>query len=83
MSESVTFRQRNIGASAQSSTPAEQLESAYLELRRSLASELDLVLKISPSDFEHLVVELLVGMGYGGVVTRMLRKSLGKRVVKV
>jgi restriction system protein len=67
MSESVTFRQRNIGASAQSSTPAEQLESAYLELRRSLASELlDLVLKVSPSDFEHLVVELLVGMGYGG-----------------
>lgn len=56
-----------MNVSAQSSTPAERLESAYLELRRSLASELsDLVLKISPSDFEHLVVELLVRMGYGG-----------------
>jgi restriction system protein len=56
-----------IDASAQSSTPAEQLESAYLELRRGLATELlDLVLKVSPPDFEHLVLELLVRMGYGG-----------------
>jgi restriction system protein len=56
-----------IDASAQSLTPAEQLESAYLELRRGLATELlDLVLKVSPSDFEHLVLELLVRMGYGG-----------------
>jgi restriction system protein len=56
---------KSIDASAQSSTPAEQLESAYLELRRSLATDLlELVLKMSPSDFEHLVVELLVRMGY-------------------
>ncbi len=64
-------------ASAKSSTPAEQLESAYLELRRSLASELlELVLKIPPTDFEHLVIELLVRIDTDGrlVWTRVHRE---------
>lgn len=48
-------------------TPQEQLESSYIELRESLASQvLDAVKKSSPAFFEWLVVKLLVAMGYGG-----------------
>jgi restriction system protein len=48
-------------------TPDEKLESAYLEIRRTLA--LDILAKIkevSPAFFESLVIKLLVAMGYGG-----------------
>ena len=48
-------------------TPTESLESAYQQLRDEVESELlDLVAKATPEFFEHLVVELLVAMGYGG-----------------
>jgi len=48
-------------------TPLEILETQYQRLRRELADEvLQSVLAASPSFFEHLVVELLVAMGYGG-----------------
>jgi len=48
-------------------TPEEILEEAYEEIRNRLAQELlGLVRQSSPSFFEHLVVELLVKMGYGG-----------------
>ena len=48
-------------------TPSEQLEMAYLEYRDNIAAELlDRVIKSKdPKMFEHLVVELLVAMGYG------------------
>lgn len=48
-------------------TPAEQLEKAYNEYRDNVAAELlDRVMKSKdPKMFEHLVVELLVAMGYG------------------
>lgn len=48
-------------------TPAEQLEKAYNEYRDNVAAELlDRVIKSKdPKMFEHLVVELLVAMGYG------------------
>ena len=48
-------------------TPAEQLERAYNEYRDNIAAELlDRVIKSKdPKMFEHLVVELLVAMGYG------------------
>lgn len=50
-------------------TPQEQLEAAYRELRRQTERELlDFTLKVSPGFFEHLVVDLLVTMGYGGSV---------------
>ena len=50
-------------------TPAEVFEKAYLEIRESLARELlSQVVKLSPSQFESLVVELLVKMGYGGSI---------------
>jgi restriction system protein len=48
-------------------TPEEVLEAAHLRLRADLASEvLNRVKKCSPQFFEHLVVELLLKMGYGG-----------------
>ncbi len=48
-------------------TPAEQLESAYEELRETLADDLQSHIREStPKFFEHLVIRLLVAMGYGG-----------------
>ena len=52
---------------APASTPEETLQDAYQTLRSSLAAEiLDAVKSSPPGFFEKLVVELLVGMGYGG-----------------
>lgn len=49
-----------------SDTPEETLESAYLTIRRNLASEvLERVKSCTPRFFEHLVVDLLLNMGYG------------------
>lgn len=49
-----------------SDTPEEVLESAYLTIRKNLASEvLERVKSCSPRFFEHLVVDLLLKMGYG------------------
>lgn len=60
------------------STPEEQLENAYQELRTQLASNLlDTILKNPPSFFEQLVVDLLVAMGYGGS-----RKDAGQALGK-
>ena len=48
-------------------TPEEALQEAYQTLRSSLVAEiLDAVKKSPPGFFEKLVVDLLVGMGYGG-----------------
>ena len=48
-------------------TPTEQLEQAYESIEKDLASELlAKVMEQSPSFFEHLVVDLMVKMGYGG-----------------
>ncbi len=48
-------------------TPLEILENAYQRLRRELADELlQTVRSATPAFFEHLVVDLLVAMGYGG-----------------
>jgi restriction system protein len=48
-------------------TPEESLELAYSILHDALADEiLDKVKSCSPTFFEHLVVDLLVAMGYGG-----------------
>lgn len=48
-------------------TPEEALEAAHQKMRLGLASELLARVKGgSPSFFERLVVELLLGMGYGG-----------------
>ena len=48
-------------------TPEENLEQAHQRIRSELAEELlQKILTCSPAFFEHLVVELLVKMGYGG-----------------
>lgn len=48
-------------------TPDEQMDVAYTELRETLADELlGRVRAGTPKFFEHLVVDLLVAMGYGG-----------------
>lgn len=49
-----------------SDTPEEVLESAYVTIRKNLASDiLERVKRCSPRFFEHLVVDLLLRMGYG------------------
>jgi restriction system protein len=59
-------------------TPEEALETAYQRLRDDLAIELLQQMKSSsPSQFEKLVVELLVKMGYGGS-----RHDAGKAIGK-
>jgi restriction system protein len=48
-------------------TPEDALASAYQKLRKNLESELlEQVKSSSPAFFERLVIDLLVGMGYGG-----------------
>ena len=50
-----------------SETPEESLEIAYQRVREDLFAELLQMVKAgSPQFFEQLVVDLLVGMGYGG-----------------
>jgi restriction system protein len=48
-------------------TPEEQFESSFLTLRETLANDLlEEVKKVSPRNFEEIVVDLLIAMGYGG-----------------
>ena len=48
-------------------TPEEQLEAGYARHRASLTSDLlSKVKQCTPKFFEHVVVDLLVAMGYGG-----------------
>ena len=50
-------------------TPLEMLEDSYSTLRGELADELlTNIANCSPKFFENLVVDLLVGMGYGGSI---------------
>ena len=47
-------------------SPEEVLEDAYAELNASLADDLmSEIMKLEPTDFERLVVRLLLAMGYG------------------
>jgi restriction system protein len=57
-------------------TPEEILEGAYLNLRQNLASDiLQQIKQSSPRQFERMVVQLLVTMGYGGTL-----KDAGKAI---
>jgi len=59
-------------------TPEEVLENAFQGIRHGLASDLLQQIKSSPPRlFEKIVVELLVGMGYGGSL-----KDAGKAIGK-
>ncbi|MFM7132059.1 MAG: winged helix-turn-helix domain-containing protein, partial [bacterium] len=49
-------------------TPMEQIESAFNETLQTTQVELlDRLKKCSPAFFEHIVVDLLLKMGYGGI----------------
>ncbi len=51
----------------ETASPAEQIETAFAELRESLVTELLLKLgTVDPFRFEKVVLDLLVEMGYGG-----------------
>lgn len=59
-------------------TPEELIEGAYEKLRAHLEEEiLERIKTCSPTFFEHLVVDLLIRMGYGGS-----RKDAGKAMGK-
>lgn len=59
-------------------TPEEVLDGSYQDLRNELAHDLlERVKSCSPEFFERLVIDLLVGMGYGGS-----RSEAGQRVGK-
>lgn len=47
-------------------TPQEQIDAAYDEIKAALSIELlQQVLELSPEAFEQLIVDLMLGMGYG------------------
>ena len=63
----VSGKAKSTETQAEISTPSEDLENAWKNLRDALAQELLARLKTStPAFFERVVVELLVAMGYGG-----------------
>jgi restriction system protein len=54
-------------ATSKDKTPEELIGAAYEQLHATLRKDLlDLVKKMDPFLFEHLVIDLLVAMGYGG-----------------
>ena len=86
--EFIAFRQRSgkavtpkpqiVAEEADKQTPIEAIESAYQTVRNSLVTELlQQIRACSPEFFEHLVVDVLVKMGYGGT-----RKDAGKAIGK-
>ena len=59
-------------------TPEELIETGYRQVQSALASDLlERVKAASPRFFEHLVVQLLVAMGYGGSIEEA-GKALGR-----
>ena len=59
-------------------TPEEALANAYQDLKNNLAGELLQQLKAtSPTQFENIVIDLLVAMGYGGS-RREAAKAIGR-----
>lgn len=67
-----------VGTEPINKTPLEMLEDSYSTLRSNLADDLlSSIAKCSPLFFENLVVELLVGMGYGGSIADA-GKTVGK-----
>ena len=62
-----TEKPATAAAAASLATPEEQIDAAQAVLHSALSSDLlQRILGNSPLFFEHLIVDLLVGMGYGG-----------------
>lgn len=73
----ITSKEENEKVS--SLTPEEQIQESYQMLRNSLAQDLlDNILENSPEFFEHLVIRLLVAMGYGGSYNEISEMVVGK-----
>lgn len=68
-----------LAAANSDSTPEEQIDAAFAVMTAALQADLlQRVIEQSPTFFEHLIVELLVAMGYGGShedAARQLGKS--------
>ena len=61
-----------------SKTPFEVLEDAYAQIQSALANDLlETIKKVDPKQFEQIVIDLLVSMGYGGS-----RADAGKAIGK-
>jgi restriction system protein len=59
-------------------TPEERIDAAYNAMQRALREDLlDRVLQNTPAFFEQVIVDLLVGMGYGGS-HKSAAKQLGR-----
>ena len=55
------------GGTGGESTPEEEINEAFIQLNKKLADEiLENIFEMNPYDFENLVVDLLLKMGYGG-----------------
>jgi restriction system protein len=53
-------------------TPTEQMDDAFNKINKDLAADiLQKVIEMSPKFFEHLVVDLLLSMGFGGMNREM------------
>ena len=60
------YQSNNIPLKEPDITPLEELESAYSQLQTKLKQDLlENIMGCSPTFFEKLVVELLIGLGYG------------------
>ena len=76
--KSLHYEKTEVELPTTNDTPEEVLESAFLSLRQSLASDiLQQIKSCQPRQFERMVVQLLVAMGYGGTL-----KDAGKAVGK-
>lgn len=65
--QSTDSQNDSVGEVQDDATPDEILRSAHSKINASLASDLlDRVREASPQFFEHLIIELLLAMGYGG-----------------
>lgn len=63
-------------STASDQTPEEAIEAAFEALNESLAGDLlDRLLQTTPEQFEQIVVDVLVAMGYGGT-----RREAGQRL---
>lgn len=61
------IRENSTAEEVVQTTPEELLQSGYQQLRSALVTDmLQLIKTVSPAFFERLVMQLLLGMGYGG-----------------
>lgn len=68
-----------IEAPDQDKDPEELLDTTYTALRRTVEADLlDHVLGSTPTYFEHLVLDLLVAMGYGGARAADAARHVGR-----